>query len=209
MKFFLVWTILLFSTEITYSQIIEGEIEQKIGSLRKQGVDTIIFYSYTCNGKLVPPPIEDCTDNGEYHYLLWKDFENIYVQKFELCYSFNTLKLSKLFSLNYLRDHFYKIKREEIINPGYEVYNKKTKETTYVTQNMSHSCYHKFQIFFNDNKLDKTIDTYGLEDKFMDDGKQNQSYIKNHNTKLYQLLKILEIETNLLDNFFIKTKRNL
>jgi hypothetical protein len=209
MKFFLLFTLLLFSIEITYSQDIEREIEQKIDSLRLQGVDTIIFYSFTCNGMWVSLPIEDCTDDGNYHYLFWEHFENIYVQRFERCHSFNTLKLAKLFSLNSLREHFKTIEKEEIRNPVYKIYNKKTKETSHIIYTVSHSCYHELQIFFNDNKLDKTIDTYGLEDKFMDDGKQNQSYIKNHKTILYQFLKILEIETNLLDNFFVKTKRKM
>lgn len=209
MKFFLLFTLLLFSIEITYSQDIDREIERKIDSLRLQGVDTIIFYSFTCNGKWVSFPNEDCADDGDYHYLFWEYSGNIYAQRFELCYSFSTIKLAKSFSLNSLREHFKTIKKEEILNPGYKVYNKKTKEISYFIQNVSHSCFHKFQIFFNEIKLDKTIDTYGLENKLLDDGKQNQSYLKNHKTKLYQLLKIFEMETSILDNFFVKMKRKL
>ena len=166
MKFFLVWTLLLFSIEISYCQVIEREIERKIDSLRKQGVDTIIFYSFTCNGVGLPAPFEDCTDDGDYNYLFWEHFENIYVQKFELCYSFNTLKLSKSFSLNYLRGHLDVIKKERIIYPSFKYYDKKNKRGVELLQmHSSHSCYHKFNFFISDFKLNKTIDVFNLESK--------------------------------------------
>lgn len=178
------------------AQTADNKVEAKLIELRKAGVDTIILYhSYCIGGALMAIDSADaakCHPNNE-KYLFWADKGINYVQRFDECYNYNTIKDKSTLVIQLIKFHFLSLKKERIKPVKFrQMY--KGKMQTLITS-IDHSCYADID-FYIGKKVSKFINDFALDTKFVDDKKNqpNINYSYNQHTYLKQLKDMVEKE---------------
>lgn len=180
-------------TFLGLTQVVSKQVDKYVIENR---IDTFLVYSYPCNGYI---PIDSC-GYEESSFLIWQQKGNYYLKKFDYCSHFNKIPIAPFNSLSYYLSNKTDIDNEEIRQPAYyEVRMRKNKiDTLQYSSMVSHSCSHKFQLPFSEKGKCKYADTYDIDFKDFNNGKQNVNYTYNQNTKFK---KMIDMTTSLIERF--------
>ncbi|MBF9255821.1 hypothetical protein I2I11_21155 [Pontibacter sp. 172403-2] len=164
-------------------QVVEGKVKSYVDSLKANGIETFLIYTYYSSGKL--PAINPC-DSEESQYLFWGSAKQAFVKKFDKCSSHEPVKLTDVNPLDFYALNRLRIEKEKIKAPTKLVKAKgsRTEEVSFV----SHSYFHKFRFLNQDILTEKVISSYALNLETFDDGKPNIYYKRNQSTKTKELV---------------------
>jgi len=170
------------------TQIVESRVAQFISS---HSIDTFLVYSVPCSGSVY---LDSCQYDDP-HFLFFKKKDNYYLKRFDYCTTYQPLLLDANNPLTYYLEDKAVIDTEEIKPPTYiEVKKKRNKVDSLLTiSSVSHSCYYKFQLSFGKEPVYKYANSYDLEFKVFDNGKDNMYYTYNQQTKLKALIDLTSL----------------
>ena len=189
MKQLLLLICLTASVMIGHSQIVESRVNRFLST---HSIDTFLVYSTPCSGGIM---LDSC-QYDEPHFVFFKQNESYYLKRFDYCTTYQSLSIDDTNPLTYYLQHKVVIDTEEVKPPSYiEAIKKKRRkvESTIITLSVSHSCYYQFQLPFTKEPLYKTIDSFDLEFKTFDNGKENMYYAYNQQTKLKALIDLTDL----------------
>lgn len=167
-------------------QVVERRIKSYVDSLKTNGVETFLIYTYYSSGRL--PAINPC-DSEVSQYLFWGSDKQTFVKKFDKCRNHETIELSNLNPIDFYTSNRLKIEKEKIEAPTKLVRAKGSKPEE-VSYKVSHSFFHKFRFLNLDSLSEKVISSYALNLKIFDDGKSNIYYKQNQSTKTKELVEM-------------------
>jgi hypothetical protein len=185
---------IIFISTFSFGQHV-NEIETRVtkfqDSLRINNVDTFFKYSLVCLGGMY---LADTCNFFDNRYLLWKQNENTFLQKFDGCKLYKPLMLDTINPLTFYITHRKKIDGEIIYRPTY-IQSKHGDTVTTIEQTIDHTCFYEMTFLIQKRKVFKSVSDYNLTFKKFDNGRKNMYY--NYNQKT-QLKKLIEGITQLL-----------
>jgi hypothetical protein len=105
-----------------------------------------------------------------------------------------------------LKNNFAKIEKENLRYPEYSVVVKGKKR--FLGTIIDHSCHTIIEIHVPDKLIEKNIDDFALETKYVE-GHPNKNYYPNQKSSLNLLKNIIERDVNIYDTSVkVKTKLN-
>ncbi len=167
-------------------QVVEGKVKSYVDSLKANGVETFLIYTYYSSGRM--PAINPC-DSEVSQYLFWASAQQTFATKFDKCRSHESIEISNLNPLDFYASNKLKIEKEKIEAPTKLVKAKRSKPKE-VSYKVSHSYFHKFRFLNQGNLSEKVISSYALNLETFDDGKPNIYYKQNQNSKLKELIEV-------------------
>ena len=182
--------IIILSFKLSASgQVVDTKVKNKIQALASANVDTLLIYSYSCNGGLIP--LDSCLYE-EAQILFWLQDGHTFLQKFDYCRSSEVLKLDTLNPLTFYLKYKRTIDKEDIKPPTYfEVKKGKNGYGTIMNSiTVSHSCFHHFISNLKGQVKQKNVNTYYLNFVRFNNGKLNYYRYYNKRTKLNALSKM-------------------
>lgn len=184
-------TLFLFGTLSGMTQIV-GDRVTKYAT--QNSIDTFLVYSFPCSGGV---SFDSCQYDDP-HYLIWRQNGDFFLKRFDYCKTYKSISLDTSNPLTFYLKNKRVIDKEEIRQPTYyEVKkNKKTVDTLMVTSSVSHSCYHKYRLPLTKKPKYKYADTYDLNFKTFENGRNNIFYNYNQKTKFWALI---DLTTTLID----------
>ncbi|WP_266205436.1 hypothetical protein [Pontibacter kalidii] len=195
--------VMLFALLTTPSigQVVEGKLKSYVDSLKANGIETFLIYTYYSSGR--PPAINPC-DSEESQYLFWGSAKQAFVKKFDKCSSHEPVELTGVSPLNFYASNRLRIEKEKIEAPT-KLIKAKGSRTEELSYKVSHSYFHKFSFLSQDSSAEKVISSYALYLETFDDGKPNIYYKQNQSTKAKTLVEmtrkaVKEIEEAVANN---------
>jgi hypothetical protein len=179
----------LFSTTSISGQVVQKKINSAIETLRNRNVDTFLVYSYWCNGGLIP--LDSCLSEDT-QYLFWRQDKSNYLQRFDYCKDYVATKLDTTNPFTFFINNVKIIRAEEIKAPTSVEIKRTNKGIDTIVSNLtiSHSCFHRYELYLKKKLTKKSVNTFYLEFVKFDDGKTNIYRKYNRQTKLYTLTKL-------------------
>lgn len=172
--------------------IADKKANEKIAELRSQGIYTILCYYVDCVGYFHPFNPDSCTSFTT-KYLFWTKNNLSFLQCFDECRDYKPARIGlNLFSL--IKSRYPQIQKAKIKYPAYYgmVNGKRVKLTTMV----DHSCHNIFKFYKNNKEIEKDIDDFALETKYIEKKYINLNYQSNKKSVLIRLKDIVEREIN-------------
>jgi len=187
-------TLALAVTLTEQAQTLDQRIDKYV---TQKSIDTFLVYSFPCSGGI---PFDSC-QYDEPHYLIWRKNGIFFLKRFDYCQTYKILALDTFNPLTFYLNNKKTIDKEQIRQPTYyEVKkNKNTFDTLLTTSTVDHSCYHKFHLPLTKKPKYKYADTYDLDFKIFDNGKENIYYSYNQKTKLKALIDLTTTLVQKLD----------
>jgi hypothetical protein len=166
------------------------EIGKRINELHKNGIDTIICYYVDCVGSVHTVEGNDTSCHAfDVKYLLWSDKRKYLIQRFDECADHLPLIIKPTF-FYFLKTNLTEIKAEQLKYPEYDIVEGGEKKT--YSTSVDHSCHSTFEICIGKTRINKDIDAYALETKFVDDKYLNKNFYANKKSVLNKLKVITE-----------------
>lgn len=170
------------------STVTGKKIVDKIHQLQAQKIDTIVCYYVECIGGIYPYYPDSCVAH-EKNYLIWMEKDKCFIQRFDECEDHEAKLISPQF-LTRIRKNFSKVKNQKLKMPQYTEMVKGKPVTYDVT--IDHSCISFFDIYIGEKVLEKKIDDFDLETKYIDSKHFNKNYYRNQRSLLNRLKTIIE-----------------
>ena len=164
------------------------KVIDRIHQLQEKKIDTIVCYYVKCNGGIYPYYKDSCVAYDK-HYLMWMEANKCYMQQFDECKNHEAKLISPQF-LKIVRQNFPLIKTEKLKTPEYTIMVKGKPITHFVERD--HSCITFFEIYTGKKILEKRIDVFDLDTKYIDDKHLNKNYYRNQKSLLNKLKTIIE-----------------
>ena len=180
--------VMLFTLLTTPSngQVVEGKVKSYVDSLKANGIETFLIYTYYSSGRL--PAINPC-DSEESQYLFWGSAKQAFVKKFDKCSSHEPVELTDVNPLDFYASNRLRIEKEKIEAPT-KLVKAKGSRTEGVSYKVSHSYFYKFRFLNRGSLTEKVISSYALNLDTFDDGKPNIYYKQNQSTKTKELVEM-------------------
>ncbi len=190
-KIFLIFTLLL--SNIIFAQndeaFVDTMVAQKMAEFEMQDIPEYFFRKNYCDGNIqmmILPNGKMCTSKSTYYttYVFWKvDEENMKVQKFDNCGSFNALNVR----LN--KEIMKSLKDKQALKTGEVKPYEGVKIDDNAFGNMSvKSCHKEYKFVFGDQIFEKSFKEFDLT---------NDSKYKNINAKHNQSLQLIILDNEL------------
>jgi hypothetical protein len=187
MKYLLFLSFILFFKAKTYGQDSlsdpNAKIAIKIAEFKKKGISKYLYYYMQCSGEILTRYSPDSCIAGGEKYLIWKEEDKSYKQRFDRCRDYEAQVVSnKIFDII---DRRYKdLKKDSIKYPQY--YDMVNGKQELFTVHVDHSCVSFIRIYWGTEILEKRVDDFATNTKDLH-GRVNINYMLNRHTALYKL----------------------
>jgi hypothetical protein len=191
MKYFLVLMFALLLTGKIYGQnarsVTDAKVATKIAEFKNKGISKYISYYMECFGGARPYYPDSCVAYNK-KYLVWKENGKSYRQRFDECRDYDRELISdKMY--NIVDVNYDQLKKDSIKYPQH--YDSINGKKELLTSTVDHSCITNIKIYWGNKMLEKWIDGYVTDTKYIEgpyDSKfLNINYKSNKRTYLYKL----------------------